>query len=191
MIQYVTATLLKSKVHAHDVFPYERLLRSNTNINTILTINTQIWTSPWWHDAANRVPSVTMRGSISGGSVPSNQWPAPGTPSTLRSGDSALSRWWLRRDTLTPMSYVLSVVPSGTRQGVMLWRWCVCVWCHCAPVIKLITLPTPSPSSAHLSHHDTSSGLLIAAAENTENTGTGAGAAILDTGRQDTTTAVM
>ena len=99
MIQYVTAALLKSKVHAHDVFPYERLLRSNTNTNTILTINTQIWTSPWWHDAADRVPTVTMRGSMSGGSVPSNQWPAPGTPSTLRSGDPALSRWWLRRDT--------------------------------------------------------------------------------------------
>ena len=56
------------------------------------------------------------------------------------------------------------------------------MWCHCAPVIKLITLPTPSPS-AHLRHHDTSSGLLIAAAENTENTVTGAGAAILDTTR--------
>ena len=45
-------------------------------------------------------------------------------------------------------------------------------------------------SSPPLRHHDTSSGLLIAAAENTENTDTGAGAAILDTGRQDTTTAV-
>ena len=72
-----------SEVHAHsahDVFLSERLLRSSL---LTLTINTQIWTSPWWHDAADRVPTVTMRGSISGGSVPSNQWPAPGdTPST-------------------------------------------------------------------------------------------------------------
>ena len=187
MIQYVTAALLKSKVHAHDVFPYERLLRSNTNTNTILTINSQTWTSPWWHDAADRVPTVTMRGSISGGSVPSNQWPAPGTPSTLRSGDPALSRWWLRRDT-----YRLYLLFWVARGKVLCCDGGVCVWCHCAPVIKLITLPTPSPSSAHLSHHDTSSGLLIAAAENTENTETGAGAVILDTatGRQDTTRAV-
>ena len=68
---------------------------------------------------------------------------------------------------------------------------CVCVVSLCAGnKVNHSPHAIATISSPPLRHHDTSSGLLIAAAENTENTDTGAGAAILDTGRQDTTTAV-